>query len=245
MKTNGLALLLSMPRAAPHAACAPVHQYRHNVRKTFWYPTDASDRPVISSMKGITADARVMTSRGDRLAARLGPGMMLLAVTPGIAPFQRVLGIRQIPYRGPLIRVLAGVLGTMAPREDLLMVPGQGVVFRGRAYRAGDLVDGVAIRQEEAPADFTAIDILLEGHAGILVQGATLEMGQAQLLAASPLQRVPVDMAITAQIALIAAEIALEEEASSDEPPPEPLTLRAPGPAIGQLPNLNLTLQKR
>lgn len=205
----------------------------------------ASDRPVISSMKGITADARVMTSRGDRLAARLGPGMMLLAVTPGIAPFQRVLGIRQIPYRGPLIRVLAGVLGTMAPREDLLMLPGQGVVFRGRAYRAGDLVDGVAIRQEEAPADFTAIDILLEGHAGILVQGATLEMGQAQLLAASPLQRVSVDMAITAQIALIAAEIALEEEASSDAPPPEPLALGAPGPAIGQLPNLNLTLQKR
>lgn len=205
----------------------------------------ASDRPVISSMKGITADARVMTSRGDRLAARLGPGMMLLAVTPGIAPFQRVLGIRQIPYRGPLIRVLAGVLGTMAPREDLLMLPGQGVVFRGRAYRAGDLVDGVAIRQEEAPADFTAIDILLEGHAGILVQGAMLEMGQPQLLAASPLQRVPVDMAITAQIALIAAEIALEEEASSDEPPPEPLALRAPGPAIGHLPNLNLALQKR
>jgi hypothetical protein len=52
-------------------------------------------------------------------------------------------------------------------------------------------------------------------------------------------------MAITAHIALIAAEIALEEEASSDESPPEPLALRAPGAAIGQLPNLNLTLQKR
>ncbi|MFM7416426.1 MAG: hypothetical protein ACKO51_11705, partial [Alphaproteobacteria bacterium] len=154
-----------------------------------------------SSIKGIAADARVMTSRGDRLAVRLGPGMMLLAVTPGMAPFRRVLGIRQIPYRGPLIRVLAGVLGTMAPREDLLLLPGQGVVFQGRAYRVGDLVDGIAIRQEEAPPDFTAIDVLLEGHAGILVQGATLEMGQAQLLAPGPLQRVPVDSAITAHIA--------------------------------------------
>jgi hypothetical protein len=192
-------------------------------------------------MKGITADARVMTSRGDRRAARLGPGMMLLAVTPGIAPFQRVLGIRQIPYRGPLIRVLAGVLGTMAPRDDLLMLPGQGVVFRGRAYRAGDLVDGVAIRQEEAPADFTAIDILLEGHAGILVQGATLEMGQTQLLASSPLQRVPVDMAITAQIALIAAEIALEaEESIGEPPPPEPLALLAPTPLADPLLSLKL-----
>jgi hypothetical protein len=209
------------------------------------HSVDASGKPVSDRLKGIAADARVMTSRGDRLAARLGPGMMLLAVTPGVAPFQRVLGIRNIPYRGPLIRVLPGVLGNMAPREDLLLLPDQGVVFQGRAYRVGHLVDGVSIRQEEAPANFTAIDILLEGHAAILVQGATLEMGQAQLLASSPLQRMPVDVAITAQIALIAAEIALEEEASSDEPPPEPLTLRAPGPAIGHLPNLNLTLQKR
>lgn len=194
-------------------------------------------------MKGITADARVMTSRGDRLAARLGPGMMLLAVTPGIAPFQRVLGIRQIPYRGPLIRVLAGVLGTMAPRDDLLMLPDQGVVFQGRAYRAGDLVDGIAIRQEEAPADFNAIDILLEGHAGILVQGATLEMGQTQFLASSPLQRVPVDMAITAQIALIAAEIAMEAEESIGEPPlPEPLAVMAPKPSADPLSCLKLPL---
>ena len=197
-------------------------------------------------MKGIAADARVMTSRGDRLAVRLGPGMMLLAVTPGIAPFQRVLGIRQIPYRGPLIRVLAGVLGTMAPREDLLMLPGQGVMFQGRAYRVGDLVDGLAIRREEAPADFTAIDILLEGHAGILVQGATLEMGHAQLLAPSPFQRVSVDAAITAQIALMAAAIALEEAANPDETAADqPLAIMAQGPAAGALPSLKLSVSER
>jgi hypothetical protein len=197
-------------------------------------------------MKGIAADARVMTSRGDRLAVRLGPGMMLLAVTPGIAPFQRVLGIRQIPYRGPLIRVLAGVLGTMAPREDLLMLPGQGVMFQGRAYRVGDLVDGLAIRREEAPADFTAIDILLEGHAGILVQGATLEMGHAQPLAPSPFQRVSVDTAITAQIALMAAAIALEEAANPDETAADqPLAIMAQGPAAGALPSLKLSVAER
>lgn len=196
-------------------------------------------------MKGIAADARVMTSRGDRLAARLGPGMMLLAVTPGIAPFQRVLGIRQIPYRGPLIRVLAGVLGTMAPRDDLLMLPNQGVVFQGRAYRAGDLIDGIAIRQEDAPPDFTAIDILLEGHAGILVQGATLEMGQTQLLMAGPLQRVPVDGAITAHIALMAAEIALEDAANTEETPSAPLAVMAPGPASGIMRGLKLPLGKQ
>jgi hypothetical protein len=197
-------------------------------------------------MKGIAADARVMTSRGDRLAVRLGPGMMLLSVTPGIAPFQRVLGIRQIPYRGPLIRVLAGVLGTMAPREDLLMLPGQGVMFQGRAYRVGDLVDGLAIRREEAPADFTAIDILLEGHAGILVQGATLEMGHAQLLAPSPFQRVSVDTAITAQIALMAAAIALEEAANPDETAADqPLAIMAQGPAAGALPSLKLSVAER
>jgi hypothetical protein len=197
-------------------------------------------------MKGIAADARVMTSRGDRLAVRLGPGMMLLAVTPGIAPFQRVLGIRQIPYRGPLIRVLAGVLGTMAPREDLLVLPGQGVMFQGRAYRVGDLVDGLAIRREEAPADFTAIDILLEGHAGILVQGATLEMGHAQFLAPSPFQRVSVDAAITAQIALMAAAIALEEAANPDETTADqPLAIMAQGPAAGALPSLKLPVAER
>ena len=197
-------------------------------------------------MKGIAADARVMTSRGDRLAARLGPGMMLLAVTPGVAPFQRVLGIRNIPYRGPLIRVLPGVLGNMAPREDLLLLPDQGVVFQGRAYRVGDLVDGVAIRQEEAPAHFTAIDILVEGRAAILVQGASLEMGRAQLLAPGPLQRVPVDAAITAHIALMAAEIALEEEPSPAEALPAPLPLApisAPKPAFSPLPSLKLPLQ--
>ena len=197
-------------------------------------------------MKGIAADARVMTSRGDRLAAKLGPGMMLLAVTPGVAPFQRVLGIRNIPYRGPLIRVLPGVLGNMAPREDLLLLPDQGVVFQGRAYRVGDLVDGVAIRQEAAPSHFTAIDILVEGRAAILVQGASLEMGRAQLLAPGPLQRVPVDAAITAHIALMAAEIALEEEPSPDEALPAPLPLApisAPKPAFSPLPSLKLPLQ--
>ena len=197
-------------------------------------------------MKGIAADARVMTSRGDRLAARLGPGMMLLAVTPGVAPFQRVLGIRNIPYRGPLIRVLPGVLGNMAPREDLLLLPDQGVVFQGRAYRVGHLVDGVAIRQEEAPANFTAIDILLEGHAAILVQGASLEMGQAHLFSPGALARVPVDPAITAHIALMAAEITFEEEPSREEaaptqPPRSPIS--APRIAFGPLPSLKRPLQ--
>ena len=198
------------------------------------------------SMRGIAADARVMTSRGDRLAARLGPGMMLLAVTPGVAPFQRVLGIRNIPYRGPLIRVLPGVLGNMAPREDLLLLPDQRVVFQGRSYRVGDLADGVAIRQEEAPVNFTAIDILLEGRAAILVQAASLEMGQAHLLSLGSLERVPIDPAITAHIALMAAEIALEEEPSREEaeptqPPFSPISV--PRIALGPLPSLKLPRQ--
>jgi hypothetical protein len=197
-------------------------------------------------LKGIAADARVMTSRGDRPAARLGPGMMLMAATPGIAPFQRVLGIRNIPYRGPLIRVLAGVLGNMAPREDLLMLPDQGVVFQGNAYRVGDLVDGIAIRQEEAPENFTAIDILLEGYAGILVQGATLEVGMPSSAASEYLRRVPVDDAITAQIALISAEIALEADAGAEEPvAAEPLVFMAPKAAAGPLPSLKLPMQRK
>jgi Hint domain len=189
---------------------ASVHQGGQHVLEIVSHLLNASGRPVIINMKGIAADARVMTSRGDRLAARLGPGMMLLAVTPGVAPFQRVLGIRNIPYRGPLIRLLPGVLGNMAPREDLLLLPDQRVVFQGRSYRVGDLADGVAIRQEEAPANFTAIDILLESRAAILVQGASLEMGQAHLLSLGSLERVPIDPAITAHIALMAAEIALD-----------------------------------
>ena len=74
-----------------------------------------------------------MTTLGDRLVAKLGPGMVLLSVTPGMAPFQRVLGIRQIPYRGPIYRVLPGVLGTMAPKDDLVLLPDQGIVFQGKA----------------------------------------------------------------------------------------------------------------
>ena len=167
-----------------------------------------------------------MTSRGDRQAASLGPGMMLLAATPGIAPFQRVLGIRNIPYRGPIIRVMPGVLGNMAPSEDLLMLPDQGVVFEGNAYRVGDLVDGIALRQEDAPEKFTAIDILIEGYAGILVQGATLEFGRAMPSSPTPLRRVPLDADIAKHIALISAEIALEAAAEGDPSghPHNPLT---------------------
>ena len=205
---------------------------------------DAWGRPVGFSLKGIAADARVMTSRGDRHAARLGPGMMLLAATPGIAPFQRVLGIRNIPYRGPLIRALAGVLGNMAPREDLLMLPDQGVVFQGNAYRVGDLVDGIAIRQEEAPENFTAIDILLEGYAGILVQGATLEVGRPLSASSEYLRRVPVDDAITAQIALMSAQIALEADAGTGEASPQNLPFLAPDAAAAPLPALKLPLPR-
>ena len=205
---------------------------------------DAWGGPVGFSLKGIAADARVMTSRGDRHAARLGPGMMLLAATPGIAPFQRVLGIRNIPYRGPLIRVLAGVLGNMAPREDLLMLPDQGVVFQGNAYRVGDLVDGIAIRQEEAPENFTAIDILLEGYAGILVQGATLEVGRPLSASSEYLRRVPVDDAITAQIAMMSAQIALEADAGTGEASPQNLPFLAPDAAAAPLPALKLPLPR-
>jgi hypothetical protein len=177
-------------------------------------------------MKGMAADSRVMTTRGDRLAAKLGPGMLLLAVTPGVAPFQRVLGIRQIPYRGPIFRVMPGVLGTMAPKEDLLLLPDQGVVFWGKAYRIGDLVDGIAIRREEAPANFSAIEILLEGHAGILVQGLALEVGLPDPASSGGLKRVAMDDAITSHLAIAAAEIALEAAAEcepSDPTPPKPL----------------------
>ncbi|MCA3327507.1 MAG: Hint domain-containing protein [Roseomonas sp.] len=176
-------------------------------------------------MKGMAADTRVMTTRGDRLAAKLGPGMLLPAVTPGVAPFQPVLGIRHIPYRGPIFRVLPGVLGTMAPKDDLLLLPDQGVVFEGKAYRVGDLADGIAIRREEAPANFSAIEILLEAHAAILVQGAQLEAGLPQQGAPGTLKRVAMDDAITGHLALAAAEIALEAaaEANPSDPPPKPL----------------------
>ncbi|MCA3278231.1 MAG: hypothetical protein ING10_03065 [Roseomonas sp.] len=186
-----------------------------------------------------------MTSRGDRHAARLGPGIMLLAATPGMAPFQRVLGIRHIPYRGPIIRVLAGVLGTMAPNEDLLLLPDQGVVFQGSAYRVGDLVDGIAIRQEESPANFTAIDILLEGYAGILVQGATLEMGMPLSASSQHLRRVPVDDAMTTQIALMSAQIALEADADKGEPPsPQNLPFLTPGTTSAPMLSLKLPLPR-
>jgi len=175
-------------------------------------------------MRGMAADTRVMTKRGDRLAAKLGPGMLLLAVTPGIAPFQRVLGIRHLPYRGPIMRVLAGVFGSMAPKDDLLLLPDQGVVFGGKAYRVGDLVDGIAIRREEAPANFTAIEILLEAHAAILVQGAQLEAGLPQPGELGALKRVAIDDTITGQLALAAAEIALEaSEPDPADPAQKPL----------------------
>ena len=169
-------------------------------------------------MKGMAPDTRVMTTQGDRLAAKLGPGMMLLAVTPGVAPFQKVLGIRLLPYRGPVFLILPGVFGPIAPKEDLLLLPDQGVVFEGKAYPVGDLADGVAIRREEAPPLFTAIEILLEGYAAILVQGLALEVGRPDATQPSTLKRVAVDDAITAHLALISAEIALEEASARGNP---------------------------
>lgn len=169
-------------------------------------------------MKGMAPETRVTTTQGDRLAAKLGPGMMLLAVTPGVAPFQKVLGIRLLPYRGPVFRILPGVFGPLAPKEDLLLLPDQGVVFEGKAYRVGDLTDGIAIRREEASPNFTAIEILIEGYAGILVQGLALEVGRPDADAPSALKRVAVDDAITTHLALASAEIALEEASTQGDP---------------------------
>jgi AcrR family transcriptional regulator len=111
-------------------------------------------------------------------------------------------------------------------KEDLLLLPDQGVVFGGKAYRIGDLVDGIAIRREEAPANFSAIEILLEGHAGILVQGLALEVGLPDPASLGGLKRVAIDDAIASHLAIAAAEIALEAAAEgepSDPTPPKPL----------------------
>jgi hypothetical protein len=106
----------------------------------------------------------------------------------------------------------------MAPKEDLLLLPDQGVVFQGKAYRVGDLADGIAIRAEEAPPNFTAIEILLEAHAAILVQGAQLEAGLPQPGATGGLKRVALDDAIASHLAIAAAEIALEDAAAEGRP---------------------------
>ncbi|MCC5985684.1 MAG: Hint domain-containing protein [Rhodobacteraceae bacterium] len=128
------------------------------------------------------------TPDGSVPADRLRPGDRVLTRNDGAQPLHwtghlRVTGAqaRRNPALRP-VRVGAGALGCGFPAEDLRLSPDQPVLLsdpRARGLfdapevlvRAADLVDGRAIRFEDAPAGVLYVQLLLARHAIVLANG--------------------------------------------------------------------------
>ena len=72
----------------------------------------------------------MLTPTGRLPVERLAPGMLVLAVSGGAAPFQPVVALRRISYAGGMIRVRAWALDDLTPQEDLLIPPGHALIFK-------------------------------------------------------------------------------------------------------------------
>lgn len=130
---------------------------------------------------GLLADALVATPDGPVPADRLRPGDMVCTRDDGPQPLRwagllRLSGaqMRRNPGLRP-VRIGAGALGRGVPVEDLRLSPDQPVLLSApRAgglfaapevlARAADLVDGRAIRFEDAPSGAVYVQLLLARH---------------------------------------------------------------------------------
>lgn len=139
-----------------------------------------------------TADALIVTARGEVAAGRLKDGDMVLTRDNGFQPLRRI-GRRQIPsqdlFRAPHlrpIRISAGALGPGIPRRDLLVSPQHRILVRSRlairmfgeneilvAARNLTALPGVEI--DVRVARVTYVHLLFDAHQVIYANSAPCE----------------------------------------------------------------------
>lgn len=124
---------------------------------------------------GLPTGTPVLTPVGERAVETLSAGDLVIAVSGTAAPFQRVAEVRRVALDGPLVRIRAGALADGAPRQDLLLPAGQGLLLDGALVAAGALLDGLGIVAEATDPGREAFALLLAGHDAVLAGGAAVE----------------------------------------------------------------------
>lgn len=124
---------------------------------------------------------RILTPTGERAVEDLRPGNAVVCWRAGIARLKWV-GYQSFaapflardPERLP-VRIMAGALGDNMPRRDLWVSPGHAVLLEGALVLARDLVNGITVRQDEAPALVEYFALELERHDCVLAEGVFAE----------------------------------------------------------------------
>lgn len=124
---------------------------------------------------GLPAGTPVLTPNGRLPVESLTPGMLVLAVSGGAAPFQPVVALRHIPHAGGMIRVRAWALDDLTPQEDLLLPPGHALLIDGVLVPVGSLVDGFGILAEPETTPIVLYAPVLARHDAILAAGLAVE----------------------------------------------------------------------
>lgn len=200
---DGSARLLALSPALPLAG-RPLWVMASDIPE----PHDPADRRGARPRRGVcalAADALVATPDGPVPADRLRTGDLVLTRDDDAQPLYwaghlRVSGpqARRNPALRP-VRISAGALGRGFPAEDLRLSPDQPVLRadpRARGLfaapevlvRAADLVDGRAIRFEDAPAGVVYVQLLLARHQILLANG--LEVASYHPADAEPAPRI-------------------------------------------------------
>lgn len=127
------------------------------------------------------AGTRILTPAGERAIESLRIGDEVLTRFGGT---QRIKWIGEQHYAGRFIagnrdkipvRITQGALGHGLPRRDLCLSPGHSVLLDDILVLAGDLVNGVTIRQEPPPGVVSYYNIELEVHDCVLAEGSWSE----------------------------------------------------------------------
>ncbi|WP_137127564.1 Hint domain-containing protein [Roseomonas sp. HF4] len=175
---------------------------------------------------GLPTGTLVLTPAGERPVEALSTGDLVIAVSGTAAPFQRVADIRRVALAGPLVRIRAGALADGAPRQDLLVPAGQGLLLDGALVGAGALVDGLGIVAEATEPGREAILLLLAGHDAVLAEGAAVETGLPSPDAAPCLPRAAPGGPLLALLGWRAEAMGWSSRDATPEPAPAVGTLR-------------------
>lgn len=130
---------------------------------------------------GFAAGTFLRTARGAQAVEALQPGELMVAVRRGgFAPVRSALPRRISPlaYRRPRdvapVRLRAHAFGPDRPCRDVLLSPGHAVFVDGTLFRAGDLVNGVTIVQEDV-ATIVYYQVALDRHDVVIADGLPAE----------------------------------------------------------------------
>jgi hypothetical protein len=129
---------------------------------------------------GLPTGTSVLTPSGAVPVEALRPGMLVLAVSGGSAPFQPVAETRRVSLAPPFVRLRGGAIADGAPQDDLLLAPDHAVLVDGVLVAARDLADGHGILAEDGAA-IDAVQIVLAAHDAVLADGLAVETAHPEL----------------------------------------------------------------